>query len=398
MAYRNIGFIVVLAAATCSLGTGCKELTIQESGTAGMGGMGSGGGAAGAAGMNSNGGSGGMPADWWDPAWSHRVRITFQNEGGESLANFPVMIRLDPSRFPNAQASPSGADLRFVDDDGQTILSHEIDGWNSKGDSFVWVNVPTIEATNTDHIWLYYGNPMAADTQNSAAVWNSFLGVYHLSPTPTPPQFADSTGQDPGEWFNNMAGAIVPGPIHDAIELDGVNFVQIGDNSSVAANPGQARTIEAWVNTKFAQQQQSIVHTEGQCVGWTLSTTLKGEYLGSFITDAAAPLCGADTIEYSVTKTASAGTWNYLTLVIDRPGLKMSLFVDGILAASTAIDNTNIADGNGTFRIGSDFDGGAQTFIGTIDEVRVSNNARSAGWIVAQHKSMTDQFLVFQVE
>lgn len=399
MSYRNIGFIVVSAVAACSLAAGCKELTIQENGTAGMGGMGGSGGAAGAAGMNSNSSSGGMPGDWWDPAWSHRTRITFQNADGETLTDFPVMIRLDTSRFPNAQASPVGADLRFIDADGKTVLPHEIDGWNPDGNSFVWVKVPTINATNTDHIWLYYGNPMASDMQNTATVWDSFIGVYHLSPSAsTPTQFADSTGQAPGEWYNNMEGAIGPGPIHEAIDLNGVNFVHIGDNSNVAANSGQARTIEAWVNAKMMQQQQSIVHTEGQCVGWTLGTTANDEYRGSFITDSIMPLCGTGSVEYSVTKTPSAATWSYLTLVIDRPGLVMSLFVDGMPAGSTAIDNTNNADGNGVFRIGSDFDGGLETFIGAIDEVRVSSSARSAGWIAAQHKSMTDQFLVFQVE
>lgn len=348
--------------------------------------------------MEQGGAGGGMPVDWWDAAWAHRIRITFQNAGGEALADFPVMVRLDGMRMPNAQASPSGADLRFVDDDGQTILHHEIDRWKPGSESFVWVRVPNIDATNTDHIWLYYGNPEATGVEDAAAVWNGFIGVYHLSPSDgMPTQFPDSAGVKTGGWFNGQAGAIVAGPINHAIGLDGVRFVHIGTNNNVAANPGQARTVEAWMNASQLQEQ-AVVYEEGECVGWYLGMNAKGHYLGNFITDPVLPLCGAGTSDYAVTTPASAGTWHYVALVVDRPGLEMRLFVDGIFAKSTPINNMEIADGNGVFRIGSDYDGGAGTFVGSIDEVRVSSSARSAGWIAAQHKSMTDHFLSFEAE
>jgi hypothetical protein len=335
--------------------------------------------------------------NWWDPAWAHRVRISFQNVGGEVLTDFPVMVRLDQLRIPFSQTSPSGADLRFVDDDGNTVLPHEIDRWTPDGESFVWVRVPTIDATDTDHIWLYYGNQAATNVQNAAEVWNGFIGVYHLSPSPNiPTQFADSAGANPGIW-NDQPGTIVPGQINDAIKLDGFQFVDLGENNNVAANPGQARTAEAWVNTS-QMQYQAVVYEEGQCVGWHLGTNTAGEYRGTFVTDATTPLCYDGVTEYSITMKASLATWHYVSLVVDRPGLEMRLFVDGTLASSLAINNTDTADGNGVFRIGSDHDGGIGSFIGSIDEVRVSSTARSAGWIAAQYKSMTDTFLSFKAE
>lgn len=337
-----------------------------------------------------------MPVDWWDPAWGQRVRITFQNAGGQALTGFPVMVRLDAMRIKDSLASPTGADLRFIDDDGQTILAHEIDRWMPGGDSFVWVRVPTIDATDTDHIWLYYGNPPAMDAQNAAAVWNGFVGVYHLSPSGAPVQFADSAGTDAGAWANNDPGMIVAGPINEAVRLDGTRFVHVGLNDNVAADPGEARTAEAWINAAQLQDQ-AVVYEEGQCVGWQLGINAAGQYRGNFASDPDGNLCN-QTNHTTVTTAASAGTWHYVALVVDRPGLEMRLFVDGTLTDSTPINNTNIADGNGVFRIGSDYNGGAGTFVGAIDEVRVSSSALSAAWIAAQHKSMTDTFLSFSAQ
>jgi hypothetical protein len=331
MSYRNISFIVVGAIGACLLGTGCIDLTVQNNGTAGMGGIG------GAAGMGGSGGAGGaeMPAAWWDPAWAHRTRITFQNADGKALAGFPLMIRLDALRFPDL-ASSTGADLRFIDDDGQTILPHEIDRWQPGGDSFVWVKVPTIDGTNTDHLWLYYGNKAVADVQNAAAVWNGFLGVYHLSPTlGTPTQFVDSAGANPGIWHNYDAGEIGPGQIGEAIGLDGAKFVDIGDNGIVTANIDQARTVEAWVNTAQVQDQ-AVVHEEGELRGVGFGVKREWEVRrGLHDGRDCLPCVVLDTTAYSVTATASVGTWHYLTLVIDRPGLEMQLFVDGTFKTST---------------------------------------------------------------
>lgn len=404
MSFRSIALVLFGVFGACFLSTACTYDLPQVSdggnggaGTAGASSTSSSVGSAGAAGMGGNAGAGGaMPADWWDNAWSHRVRITFKHSGDKTLTNFPVMVRLDASRVPGLQVSSNGADLRFIDDDGKTILAHETERFQIGGDSIIWVQVPSIEPTESDHIWLYYGNTTAPDAQDAAKVWNDFVGVYHLSPSPiVPVQFANSAGANPGKWHDDIPGAIVPGKINEAIGLDGMRFIDVGDNGEVAADKDEGRTIEAWVNTGKTQDQE-IVYEEGECVGWSLGMT-GGNYRGKFITDFEQPLCNGVS-EYVLSATASLGSWHHLTLVIDRPNSQMRLFFNGTIVSSTVINNTEIADGNGVFRIGSDHDGGNGTFIGAIDEVRVSKNARSDAWIAAQHKSMTDVFLTFKAE
>ncbi|MBX4187907.1 MAG: DUF2341 domain-containing protein, partial [Candidatus Doudnabacteria bacterium] len=83
--------------------------------------------------------------DWWDPSWSARRKITFDNSASsENLQDFPVYIQLDSSRVDYAQTQNSGQDIRFIDADGSTVLSYEIEFWNEAGTSTVWVKVPQI--------------------------------------------------------------------------------------------------------------------------------------------------------------------------------------------------------------------------------------------------------------
>lgn len=358
------------------------------------------GGAGGGAGM---GGSGGESAPWWNPAWKKRVRITFQNAPGEHLDDFPVMIRLNPERIGETIASTTGPDLRFLDDDGKTILDHEVELWSPGGDAYVWVRIPRIDATNTDHIWLYYDNSDAADEAKPKEVWVDFLGVYHLTPSMLAPNnFPDSTETLGGAWSDYDASDMakpptVPGIISRAANLDGIRHIHLGDNNHVSADVDEARTVEAWVQASVIQEQM-IVYEEGGCLGWYLGMTATGAFSGSFITDEAEDTC-AGKIEYSVEHSATQPMqWYYLALVIDRSAETMSLYINGASVTSAAIDNTYRGDGNGLFRIGSDFNGGPGTFHGAIDEVRVSSIARSPAWIAAQHKSMRDNFVVFTTE
>ena len=116
---------------------------------------------------------------WWDINWLRRRQLTLDNaSSAQALVDFPVLVRLDPSRIDYAAMAPDGSDLRFVDADHSTLLDHEIEAWNPGGESIVWVRVPQIDAASAnDFVWMYYGSPAAADLQNPAGVWqNGYAG------------------------------------------------------------------------------------------------------------------------------------------------------------------------------------------------------------------------------
>ncbi len=99
-------------------------------------------------------------------AWSHGARIAFPGySGSETLANFPMLVRLDATNVPGfsyaQMAFANGADLRFTDANG-VELSYEIESWNPSGTSLVWVRVPSLVKGGS--IIAYWGNPTATAT------------------------------------------------------------------------------------------------------------------------------------------------------------------------------------------------------------------------------------------
>ena len=112
-----------------------------------------------------------------------------QSDG--SISGLPVPVRLSTaiSGFSYGDITQTGSskDLYFVDGENN-VLPYEIEKWNEQGESIVWVRVPTFAAGA--HIYMYYGGP--AVEQNSAAVWNGYVGVWHMAEADS--TVADATG------------------------------------------------------------------------------------------------------------------------------------------------------------------------------------------------------------
>ncbi|MCX5748507.1 MAG: hypothetical protein NT062_39165, partial [Proteobacteria bacterium] len=76
------------------------------------------------------------PADWWNPAWQFRRRVTVDNTGlVEDLTDFPVPIRLADT----THLAAVGADVRFVSDFG-VELPYDTDELDA-GDASFWVQL-----------------------------------------------------------------------------------------------------------------------------------------------------------------------------------------------------------------------------------------------------------------
>lgn len=85
--------------------------------------------------------------------------------------NFPVLVSL-PASFDYANASANGADLRFsltTDHAAGFELDYYIETWVPGGISRVWVLAPALTAGGPDTVYLFYGQPTAADQSNRDA-------------------------------------------------------------------------------------------------------------------------------------------------------------------------------------------------------------------------------------
>ena len=79
-----------------------------------------------------------------------------------------------------------GHDLRFTDPDGKA-LNYEIEAWKTNSPSYVWVQVPELEATGVDSIRAYWGNPAAVTSPpvytTNGAVWSEAYDFAHRPAT-----------------------------------------------------------------------------------------------------------------------------------------------------------------------------------------------------------------------
>jgi len=143
------------------------------------------------------------PVTWWDTSWSDRINLTFSNWDQTNLAEFPLLVKLDSGKIDYSKCKSDGSDLRFIDNYGNTVLNYHIESWDPLGESYIWVNVPIIENSGEDFIFLYYNNPSAPDVQNEVGTYDGdYEGVWHLN------ERLDNNVIDPSTWTVSTGSAI----------------------------------------------------------------------------------------------------------------------------------------------------------------------------------------------
>ena len=352
-----------------------------------------------------------LDIDWWDTGWSSRRLLTFDNlNQAEDLTNFPVLVKLDSSRITYAQTQANGEDLRFFDENG-TALAYDIEDWNPGGDSFVWVRVPIIDgSSNSDSIWMYYGNNTAPPGENAEAVWSGdYRGVWHLNEDPTPSggdEMTDSTAHsndgttDPADGMTiaNSVGGIAG----NALSFDGTDdIVVIGDQSELYFDVDESFSYSLWVNVSTSSGGFDMAWSKGGSsvanAGYDFELGTSDWWAG--LSDGVTNPIDQNTFGVEA---SFLGAWHHLTGVVDRAANTFTIYVDGGSAkggSESTIPLTvgDLSNGFGAAIGGRTF-GSAQYFQGLIDEMRVEIAARTADWVAAQYDSMTDNFITYAGE
>jgi glucose/arabinose dehydrogenase/PKD repeat protein len=322
------------------------------------------------------------PVDWFDPAWTKRRRLVFDNSGQSGdLVDFPVLVRLDPGRIDYGSVNPDGSDLRFADAFGNP-LAYDIEEWVPGGESIVWVRVPLITGGSaSDSIFMYYGNPGAASAEDPTSVWIDYAAVWHQDPA-----LADASGN--GNHGANVGSTDIAGHLGRARFFDGASRIDVADHPSLRL-VGTA-TLEAWVRIEDPDQA-GAPRVMSKKTPWNGADGYNMEYKPGE-NNATTVGGGGDYIRADGVDLDTG--WHYLATTAN--GGSGSVYVDGV---DLTTDSTlgPIVAGTTPFAIGSAADGGA-TFYGTLDEVRVSPVERSADWIAAQYLSMSDAFLSVTAE
>jgi len=111
----------------------------------------------------------------WLSGWTYRMPITISNSGS-ALSNYQVLVTVDTASLISAEKMSSDCgDIRFTDSDGVTLLNYWIEPETiNTASTRIWVKVPSIPASSTKTIYMYYGNPSATSQSNGDNVFDLF--------------------------------------------------------------------------------------------------------------------------------------------------------------------------------------------------------------------------------
>jgi len=335
---------------------------------------------------------------WWNEDFDYRKQITFDNSAQtENLTNVPVLISLTSSNFDFSKVKSLGQDIRFIDDDDSTKLDYEIEEWDDGGEqATVWVKVPQIDgSSDTDFIYIYYGDNSAGDEQNSTGVWsNSFSHVIHLNEDSSPVQDSTSNNNDGNV---TRADYTASGKFSGAYEFESGNFekINLGTSGFSRANS----TVSAW--TRYdgpADYSAKWYGIFSQGSFWCGSRNLfsmksKDDDFGYKTRYDSYNNCNvhADAIS---TEPAPIGVWKYVTYSWDNTANEYLIYLDGVEIARDDITNPSTLS-TGGIRIGALYFTGSYTWDGLIDEFRISSVTRSPDWIAFEYCNTNQSCMIY---
>jgi hypothetical protein len=305
-----------------------------------------------------------------------RVKLMFQNAGRPALDGFVALVVLTPAKVDYGAITANGGNLRFTDADG-TPLPYQIDEWVAAGTSYVWVRVPLIDASNTDFIYLHYGDAALTDAQNPAAVWGGMQGVWHLSQDPGPGAPNDIKDSSPVGRHGTATPQMQSADRVAAIVGNGYQFSAAGGTGVTAsAAPMGTYTWMMWLRGNAAPVSGMSNHeplSDGDTnFNFAWDHTLSG-YTGATAQKDAQAWSAAQLTSWA------GQTWYFIASTYD--GTNLCLYRNGttsrcVSAAAPLAPTTQ-------FSIGLAASSGG--FAGIIDEVRITTTAVSAGRIDAEY-------------
>jgi hypothetical protein len=324
------------------------------------------------------------------PDWTIAKKIVLNTAASGAnvpgdVTGFPVLLRLNLNNFNFALVKQNGQDLRFTRADG-TPLPFEIERWDALSSTAeVWVRIDTVHGNDsTQYFMMYAGNKSASVVSaqaGGAAVFESsdgFQAVWHLG------ENAGAINKD--ATVNHFDGALndslptaVSGIIGTCRKFNGTsNFITIPGSASGKLNfpENGYYTISAWAFIDSMPASTDYIdivakgnrqyHLQSTVLGWKFSEFQ--EAAGGW----------SNTISSN-----QIGQWAYVTGV--RAGARQFLYVNGSLTDSSitiapdpsppAVRETSFDVSIGRFNRTPFY-----YFPGALDEVRISNTARSADW------------------
>ena len=177
-------------------------------------------------------------------------------EGTTTLENFPVLVRISETSiegFNYSDCAEGGEDLSFALEDGSP-LPYEIDTWNDKGESLVWVKLPAL--SSADHSFYMKWKDSQATENDPTDVWSDeYIGVWHMGGFNADNAVTDATGNgfnakatsasiSTAEGLCKVGAAVKNGEVTSSSSGGGL---KVSDYESRYSGSGVSFTCSAWI-------------------------------------------------------------------------------------------------------------------------------------------------------
>jgi hypothetical protein len=318
----------------------------------------------------------GLPvsAAWYDPAWSYRQKITISSSlTTADLTDFALLVKIDifgNGVFTWAQAD--GDDILFTDSDGTTKLDHEIERFDAGTEElWAWVRLPALSSSTPTELYIYYGNPNASNQEDENGVWDSdFQGVWHLHD-----DFLDSTVN--AKDGTNNATTNAAGQVADSQNFSGANeWIGLGLGCFVTGT----WTVEAWIRPVTPTNYRRVFYQGGvACPSRQLTLYWHSGHL-----EVATDTANGTPDPVVASGAVSSDVWTHVVWTFD--GSTHTLYLDGASSSGSTAGSGLELDGENY--IGRRLSG--SYWSGDLDEIRVSDAARSSTWIGASYRNQDD--------
>jgi len=315
---------------------------------------------------------------WYNASWLYRKKITIDHtKVGANLSYFTALISLTSDSDLTARARSDGYDILFTSNNGSTKLNHERT-YYSAGTLLAWVKVPYVSSSVDTVIYMYYGNSGASDQQNAEGAWDSsHKAVWHFQNS-----LLDSTSNN-NDGTNDGSTDTPSGKIGRARSFDGFNDrVSLGTGAII--NPLEPFTISAWIyvdttpaiNRHYAIFSKANAGSDLNALGFFV-----GQYAPSDRYLVLATNNGSWTDHVS-TSQVPLTTWTHVAIVVERASYTFYINSSqvGTGTYTPPSSNASLAQYIGDSQNVHFYDGG-------IDELRLSDVARSSGWVTTSYNN-----------
>jgi len=312
---------------------------------------------------------------WYHTDWPFRQIITNITPAiSESLSDYPLLVHITNTANPVfSRVTNNFTNILFTGSDGATKLNHEIEYYTNTGELAAWVRLDTLTAGATNTLYMYYRNTAAADQQDKKGVWDKHTyAVYHMS---------ESANSNIDSSTNSRSGVPVggvtfgqPGKIGKGTIFDGsTGYLNAGacDIAQFNGTTGKA-TLEVWANVVTLAHYNVVSERVGGIAYYAVNAS------GGGIATCMA-WNGANTWPKATVSITNA-SWHYVVFIIEG-GVGAKYYINSV---PTIISDAayELKDNYTVLKIGS---GVGSWFEGTMDEYRISTNARSESWVKANY-------------